>query len=126
MRVVCGERRAALAGEIRRELGGELEILGDEAGMYLTAALKRRDDDRAIALRAADEGLWVAPLSEAYSGESRRAGLILGYGGSDVDRIRTGVAVLRRIIDSVEPSASPAASETRRIPSPKRRRTAPI
>jgi GntR family transcriptional regulator/MocR family aminotransferase len=102
MRIVCGERRAALVEELRRELGSELEILGDEAGMYLTAALTRRVDDRAIAGRAAEKGLWVAPLSEAYAGEARRAGLILGYGGSDLGQIRAGVAALRRILETPE------------------------
>jgi len=114
IRIVCRERRAALVEEIRRELAGELEIVGDEAGMYLTATLERRGDDRAIALRAAEEGLWVAPLSDAYEGETRRAGLILGYGGSDVGQIRKGVAALRRVIESVErgPGRTASAAST--------------
>ncbi|HWC65846.1 MAG TPA: PLP-dependent aminotransferase family protein [Thermoanaerobaculia bacterium] len=105
MRIVCRERRAALAAALGRELGGELSVLGDEAGMYLTAELSERRDDRAIALRAADDGLWTAPLSEAYAGEPRRSGLILGYGGTPAERIDAAVARLRRALEAAAPDA---------------------
>jgi GntR family transcriptional regulator/MocR family aminotransferase len=99
MRVVCRERRAALVDALERELGDRVTVSGDDAGMYLTVIFRRRVDDRAIALRAAAERLWAAPLSEAYAGESPRHGLILGYGGTAVERIPAAVARLRRVIE---------------------------
>src|SRR3989442_9104247 len=66
VRVVCGQRRTALVEAIRTELGPTVQLLGDPAGMYLTVALSGRFRDREIALRAARQHLWAAPLSERY------------------------------------------------------------
>ncbi|HEY1251233.1 MAG TPA: PLP-dependent aminotransferase family protein [Thermoanaerobaculia bacterium] len=106
-RVVCGERRAALVDALRRELGPRLEILGDPAGMYLTVALSGRRRDREIALRAAWQRLWVAPLSERYIGRATRQGLLLGYGGTNVAEIDDGVRRLREVLEW-RPSAAAA------------------
>jgi GntR family transcriptional regulator/MocR family aminotransferase len=101
-RVLCGERRAAMAEALRTELGDALQIRGDDAGMYLAATLGRGLRDRDIAERAAREGLWVAPLSEAYIGRTSRQGLMLGYGGSTVGEIGAGVARLRDIVQAAQ------------------------
>ncbi len=98
MRVLCRERRGALVEALRAEMGGLLSVLGDEAGMYLTAAFPRGWRDREIALRAAERGLWTAPLSEAYRGRAPRPGLILGYGSTSTDQIRDAVRRLREVI----------------------------
>jgi GntR family transcriptional regulator/MocR family aminotransferase len=95
MRLLCRDRRDALAGSIRRELGGALRVLGDEAGMYLTANLPEGLRDREIALRAARDGLWTMPLSECYQAVTPRQGLILGYGGTSVAEIESAVSRLR-------------------------------
>ena len=59
-------------------------VLGDPAGLYLTATLPAGVDDRAIAEQAARQGLWAMPLS-ACSRPARRTGLVLGYGGTSAD-----------------------------------------
>ena len=97
-RVLCGERRAAMTDALQRELGNVLQVRGDEAGMYLSATLERGLRDRDIAERAAQEGLWVAPLSEAYLGRPSRQGLMLGYGGTSEREILSGVSRLRGIV----------------------------
>ena len=98
MRVLCGDRRAAMTEALQSELGSALQIRGDQAGMYLAATLHRGHSDREIAERAAREGLWIAPLSESYLGRPSRQGLMLGYGGTTIDEIRAGVARLRGIV----------------------------
>ena len=99
VRLLCRERRVALVEGLGRELPA-LEVLGDRAGMFLSAALPRGFHDREISTRAAGEELWAAPLSDCYLGKARRQGLILGYGGVSVPKIRAGVGRLRRVIDS--------------------------
>ncbi|MGH9367839.1 MAG: PLP-dependent aminotransferase family protein [Thermoanaerobaculia bacterium] len=108
-RLVCQERRGALVAALARELP-ELRVLGDPAGMYLAVALPRGWRDREISERAAREGLWVAPLSEFYLGAATRQGLVLGYGGSNVEEIEAGVARLRDVI-----ATTPERAGERRI-----------
>jgi GntR family transcriptional regulator / MocR family aminotransferase len=113
-RVVCGERRTALVqalDALRRELGSGLEILGDPAGMFLTVALSGPRRDRDIALRAAWQRLWVAPLSERYIGRAARQGLLLGYGGTNADAIADGVRRLRDVLETPSPAAPPRPVE---------------
>ena len=95
MRQLCEGRRSALVEAIRSELGDDLEVLGDRAGMFLTVALPRGCEDRPIAEEAARGGLWATPLSECYIGRARRTGLVLGYGGFSAEEIRAGVRRLR-------------------------------
>jgi GntR family transcriptional regulator / MocR family aminotransferase len=97
MRVLCRERRTALADALQLEFGGALAVLGDQAGMFLTAALPEGWSDREICEAAARQELWVAPLSEAYLGRVPRQGLILGYGGSTIEEIRAGIRRLRNV-----------------------------
>jgi GntR family transcriptional regulator/MocR family aminotransferase len=98
MRVLCRERRSALVAALARELPDVVRVLGDEAGMYLTAGLPDGWDDVTIAERAADREVWAAPLSGSYLGRKPRPGLILGYGCTNTDQIEAGVAVLRDVI----------------------------
>jgi GntR family transcriptional regulator/MocR family aminotransferase len=107
MRVLCGERRAALVEALRTELGPELRVLGDPAGMFLTVELTGRGRDREIAERAAERGLWTAPLSECYRDGSGRQGLVLGFGGVGSPQIRRGVLALRELVASGTPSGRP-------------------
>jgi GntR family transcriptional regulator/MocR family aminotransferase len=99
-RLLCRERRSALVTALQTELGGMLQVIGDQAGMYLTAALSRGWRDREISQRAALQGLWVMPLSECYVKRSPRQGLILGYGGTSVEKIEVGVRRLRNVMRS--------------------------
>ena len=97
-RLSCRERRSALVDAIREELGDTLHVVGDEAGMYLTAILPRGARDRKISEHAARSGLWAAPLSDCYLGKVRRQGLLLGFGGISVEEIEVGVRRLRNAI----------------------------
>jgi GntR family transcriptional regulator / MocR family aminotransferase len=99
MRLLCRERRSALVDALRRELP-EMTILGDRAGMYLSASLPSDANDREICERAFQRGLRVAPLSDCYL-ETPRQGLLLGYGGTTVGEIEAGVRSLREVIEAV-------------------------
>jgi GntR family transcriptional regulator / MocR family aminotransferase len=100
MRVVYRERRSALVESIERELGSTIEILGSEAGMHLTVVLPRRSRDLEIAQRAAKQGLWIWPLSDAYFSDATRSGFILGFGSTPAEQIPEAVRKLKNLITS--------------------------
>jgi GntR family transcriptional regulator / MocR family aminotransferase len=100
MRQLYGERRAALAASLRAEFGSGVEIHGSAAGMHLTITLPNGWADREIAARAAQERLWLVPLSPTYQGENARHGFILGYGSTPADQIPRGVSRLKAMCAS--------------------------
>ena len=98
-REICRERRSALLAALRDEFGDEMEVLGDDAGMFLTVALANGWNDREISQSCAREGLWVVPLSESYLTSGRaRPGFVLGFGSTGVGEIQGGVRRLRKIV----------------------------
>src|SRR5262249_48247283 len=111
-RALCRERRTTLVAALERELDSALRVLGDAAGMYLTAALPDFVDDLAIGLRAGSIGVKALPLSSFYPGRPRRRGLVFGYGGVSVAEIEEGVARLAPIVrEYLEPKTAARASE---------------
>jgi GntR family transcriptional regulator / MocR family aminotransferase len=102
-RQLYAERRNALAQALRKEFeseidGLEMEILGAEAGMHLVITLPPGLSDQKISARAAQEGLWLWPLSAAYAGANIRQGFILGFGGTKADEMLHQVRRLRKAI----------------------------
>ena len=98
MRTLYMERRAALVEALGKHMGDRLEVIGAEAGMQLTALLPRGIDDVAVARKAAQKGVSARPLSTCYLKPPERGGLILGYGGADVEEIREGVKKLKACV----------------------------
>jgi len=71
--------------------------------MHLVATLKNRTDDHEISARAARQGLWAMPLSVCALSQAARPspkGLVLGYGGTNVQEIREGVRRLGGVLRS--------------------------
>jgi GntR family transcriptional regulator / MocR family aminotransferase len=97
-RQLYAERRNALAQALRKEFGAEIEILGAEAGMHLVITLPPGLSDQKISARAAQEGLWLWPLSAAYVGTNVRQGFILGFGGTKASEMLHQVRRLRKAI----------------------------
>ena len=97
-RQLYAERRNALAQALRKEFGSEIEILGAEAGMHLVVTIQPGHSDQKIAARAAQEGLWLWPLSTAYAGSGGRQGFILGFGGTKAADMLHQVRRLRKAI----------------------------
>jgi GntR family transcriptional regulator/MocR family aminotransferase len=98
MRQLYGARRDALVAALRDQIGDALQVQGDQAGVHLVATFARRVDDRQVALRAAQGGLWVMPLSSCYAARATRRGLVLGYGGTEADEMGDAVRRLRRVL----------------------------
>jgi GntR family transcriptional regulator/MocR family aminotransferase len=99
MRQLYSERRRLLVDCLHRELGERLRFIGEPAGTDLVVLLPRGMRDRPLAERAAEEGLWLMPLSDRYLGRATRQGFVLGYGGTSVEEIPAAVRRLRRLLD---------------------------
>lgn len=99
MRLLYAERRSALVTSIRNEFGSEPEITGDQAGMHLALTMNGINDSQIAAL-AAQQGLWLAPLSYSYSTKHQRQGFVLGFGSTAPEQVPSAVRKLRAIIDS--------------------------
>jgi GntR family transcriptional regulator/MocR family aminotransferase len=97
-RAIYAERRRVLVGAIERELGDRVGIGGDRAGMHVVLLLPPRAGDRDIALRAAQAGISVIPLSSCHVGPCRRPGLVLGYGSTRTGEIADAVHRLAAIV----------------------------
>jgi GntR family transcriptional regulator / MocR family aminotransferase len=97
-RQLYAERRNALAQALRKEFGSEVEILGAEAGMHLVVTLPPGLSDQKISARAAQEDLWLWPLSAAYAGTPVRQGFILGFGGTKAEEMLQQVRRLRKMV----------------------------
>jgi len=111
MRQLYTQRRAALVGSLSEHLVGTMEIVGAEAGMYLTILLPGGLPDQGVAERAARERLWVQPLSPAYLGENRRNGLVLGFASTSTEEMPKAVGHLKSVMDA-EQRARMARSKT--------------
>jgi GntR family transcriptional regulator/MocR family aminotransferase len=98
MRMLYMERRLALIGALRENLGDRIEIMSAEAGMHLVCLLPKGLDDRRVSRQAAQAGISAIPLSTCHLGKSARPGLILGYGGTGRDEIEAGVRKLGQVV----------------------------
>ena len=97
MRVFYGNLRCVLVENLANACQRTLEIIGDEAGMHLTAFLKSTRNDEEIAGRAVHNGLSLWPLSRMYL-ERPRQGFILGYGGTSTRDIPHAVRKLQSLL----------------------------
>ena len=98
MRPIYAERRRVLVGELERELGDQLEIMGDEAGMHLATFLTSNCNDRDIATKAAQQSLCLYSLSSLYLGRALRQGFVLGFGNTRTNDISQAVRHLKRLL----------------------------
>jgi GntR family transcriptional regulator/MocR family aminotransferase len=98
MRLLYRERRSVLVDAIRKELGGMLQVRGDQAGLHLVGTLPKGLRDRRISVAAARGRLWLMPLSACFIGAPSGPGLVLGYGGTAPTEIVDGVRRLRRLL----------------------------
>lgn len=101
MRTLYAARQSALLDAVDRQLGTDLSISSDKAGLHLTGLLPPDLDDRAIS-HALEEADIVAPPLSFYSTHERdRGGLVLGYAAVDTGTIREGVAHIADAIATV-------------------------
>jgi len=95
MRLLYGVRRTALEKCIREEFDDKVKIQGAKAGMHMAVALPAGLHDVEIAQRAAQNRVWLWPLSTNYLGKKKRHGFILGFGSAPAEHIPHAVRRMR-------------------------------
>ena len=98
MRTLYAERRNALL-KAARVL--PLEIHSPEAGIHCVGWLADGVDAQTVALKATDYDLQLTPVSSFSIEPLARQGLLLGYGGYNVQEIKAGARRLGALLRSV-------------------------
>jgi GntR family transcriptional regulator / MocR family aminotransferase len=98
MRALYQERQTFLVDAARATLAGLLDLAPSAAGMHLIGRLGSGTDDRAVAERAAREGVEVRALGAHALRSTPASGLLLGYTALDEREIRAGVERLARAL----------------------------
>jgi len=100
MRALYAERRTRMIAAIKEHLGRGFEIQSAEAGMHLVVRLPHGLDDRLAAQQAAAAGISCIALSDCCLESPRYGGLILGYGGVEMQQISESMRQLARVVRS--------------------------
>lgn len=100
MRKLYEHRQQILIEEVRKHLGGLLELQKSDAGMHLVGWLPKEINAEAVAEKAAAQNLKVSPIAAYSFSEPAPNGLILGYTSFNEREIKTGVKKLAVILKS--------------------------
>src|SRR5260370_35571080 len=106
MRPIYAERRCVLIAELERQLGDNLTIMGDQAGMHMAIFLPPGRDDRKIAATAARQSLWLSALSSSYAERGPRHGFVLGFGNAKAREIPKAVRHLKKLTNKLTKTAA--------------------
>lgn len=102
-RAVYMERRRALAAAIAAQAPGLLEVVGDDAGMFVLALLPPGVDDTEVVAGAHRAGIKAHALSQCYIGPPSRGGLQLDYANCGPTDVAAKVSALKSIIEACRP-----------------------
>lgn len=100
MRVLYRERLGVLFQGLRNHLGIAVTITGEEAGLHLSVTVPPGFCDHKISERAAQERLWLAPLSLYYVERPSPQGFILGFSNTPTQEIPRAVSKFRDVLHS--------------------------
>jgi GntR family transcriptional regulator / MocR family aminotransferase len=103
-RTVYMERRRALTAAIAARADGLLEVVGDDAGMFIVAMLPPGVDEMEVISRARQVGIRLNALSECYVTPPLRGGIQLDYANIDPQDNAARISALRTIIHSCLPA----------------------
>lgn len=101
MRIFYAERQRVLVNAIKEDLSNYLEVRKDVAGMHLIAWLKNGLNDRNIAEKALESGVYTPPLSFYCTKTKIPDGLLMGYTGISPAEIVTSVKRLRKMFETL-------------------------
>jgi GntR family transcriptional regulator/MocR family aminotransferase len=92
------ERRSVLTDCIRKYLDFTVDITGVQAGIHLCLTLPKGCNDREIAVQAAEQKLWLLPLSACYAEKPLRQGFVLGFGSTPSVEMPRAVRKLQSLV----------------------------
>ncbi len=77
-----------------------MRVQSTASGFHTVGYLDDASDENRLVKRAAEENIIVAPLNRYCLSPISRKGLVLGFGGTNPDEIRRGVAILKTVAES--------------------------
>jgi len=99
MRKYYEQKRQILVKALEDNFGEAINILGDSAGLYLTARIKTDLNDNAIINQAASLGVGIRTTSRDYLADTyTKSEFFFGYGDVDENLIEEGVKRLAKVI----------------------------
>jgi GntR family transcriptional regulator / MocR family aminotransferase len=98
MRALYQKRRATLVDSLEKRFGDDLAIHGAAAGLHLCVTLPKGFHDLEVAAKAAEQHLWIWPLSSCYLECAPQQGMLLGYGNTPVEQVAKGVKQLQSVL----------------------------
>ncbi|MDF3812440.1 MULTISPECIES: PLP-dependent aminotransferase family protein [Rhodopseudomonas] len=98
MRLHYRDARDVVVATITRQLGDLVEVEVPECGIQLAIHFKQAISDVAVARQALAQGIVVKPVSQLYLQAQPRQGLLLGYAGFDLHRLRSSAERLALIV----------------------------
>lgn len=103
LRVLYGERWAALKAALQYYLAGVVEIVPADGGLHLTVLFRDGRDDQAVVAALAEVGVLARPLSPFYReevapGTPSRSGLVLVFASWPVEAIEQAVARMAALL----------------------------
>jgi GntR family transcriptional regulator/MocR family aminotransferase len=111
------ERRHALLGALKHRLGAEAEVEGSAAGLHVVVWLPNLPRDRVAALveSCAARGVGAYSIDGHAVAPLPRAGLLLGYGLTDITQIQRGVELLAEAYQEVMQIGRPTRPGVQKI-----------
>ncbi|MGH8318258.1 MAG: PLP-dependent aminotransferase family protein [Steroidobacteraceae bacterium] len=103
MRAVYMERHRRMVEAVRAQADDVLEVVGDQAGLYVMALLPAGIDDVELAGTAKGMGIPVGSLSRCCFTPPERGGLMLTYGNVNAQEIPANVSALKSLIHARMP-----------------------
>lgn len=120
MRALYEERQQILVEEVKRTLGGLVEMIADDAGMHLVGWLPDHLDDQEAAQKAALQNLRFQSISDSSINKYPRNGLVFGYAAFDKKQIKRGVRKLNVVLTEMMRNRNGSTPRNPRHPTPAR------
>jgi GntR family transcriptional regulator/MocR family aminotransferase len=100
MRLQYREARDVVVKAVTQHMGDLIEVEVPDCGIQLMIHFKHGISDVEVAKKARAKGIVVKPLTTLYLGAPARQGLLLGYSGFDLRKLRTASLQLSEVIRS--------------------------
>jgi GntR family transcriptional regulator/MocR family aminotransferase len=100
MRAKYREARDVVVKAVTQHMGDLIEIEVPECGIQLMMHFKHDISDLEVAKNARTEGIVVKPLSMLYLNAPARQGLLLGYSGFELRKLRAASLQLSEVVRS--------------------------
>ena len=99
MRRLYDQRRQALVQALRKHLGQQVTILGENAGIHLMVKLNTAWSDKTIVDRAAQVGVGLA-TAQPYYHQGSAGAFLFGYSELSEAQIQDGIRRLAQVLAS--------------------------